>query len=208
MAQSRSGIQEILEGLVSLFVVIATLTGRVQAKTTSSVVVDVNGVGFLVSTPKFLANQVDIGQTVSLFTTMVVREDSFQLYGFDSLEQQGLFDLLRSVSGVGPKTALTILSTLSPKEISLAVTGDDSKPFESVTGVGVKTAKLINVTLAGKLKAVGMAGNAIEADLLSALQSLGWNERIALPVVQQVVKSSNNQDLASLIRLCLAQLGK
>jgi holliday junction DNA helicase RuvA len=188
--------------------VIATLTGKVQAKTSTSIVVDVNGVGFLVSTPKFLASQAEVGEQISLFTTLVVREDSFQLFGFEGVEQQGLFDLLRSVSGVGPKTALTILSTLNPAEISLAVTNDDSKPFESVSGVGVKTAKLINVTLAGKLKSAGAAGSSIEADLLSALQSLGWNERTALPVVQDVVKVAGNQELAALIRLCLAQLSK
>lgn len=187
---------------------IASLRGKVQTRTPGSVVLDVQGVGYLVSVPKLIANSVEPGQDLFLLTTQIVREDSSQLFGFDSSEQQGLFDLLRSVSGVGPKTALTILSTLSPAEISLAVTSDDSKPFESVSGIGVKTAKLINVTLAGKLKATSKSGDSQDADLLSALQSLGWNERVALPVVQTVTKTSAGKDLPTLIRECLSLLSK
>lgn len=176
--------------------------------TGSSVVLEVNGVGYLVHAPKIVLANARLSAEISLFTTLVVREDSFQLFGFDSIEQQGLFDLLRSVSGVGPKTALTILSTLSPAEISFAVANDDSKPFESVSGVGVKTAKLINVTLAGKLKSTSAGGSSIDNDLLSALKSLGWNERIALPVVQAVTKSKETKDISVLIRECLALLSK
>lgn len=187
---------------------IASLRGKVQTTSGSSVILDVNGVGYLVHAPKSVLAQAHVGADFSLFTTLVVREDSFQLFGFDTVEQQGLFDLLRSVSGVGPKTALTILSTLSSAEISFAVANDDSKPFESVSGVGVKTAKLINVTLSGKLKSNATTGSGIEADLLSALQSLGWNEKVALPVVQSVSMSAAGKDLAALIRECLAQLSK
>lgn len=187
---------------------IASLRGTVQTRTTGSVVLDVQGVGYLVSVPRLISSSVEPGQDLFLLTTQIVREDSSQLFGFESTEQQGLFDLLRSVSGVGPKTALMILSTLSPAEISLAVTSDDSKPFEAVSGVGVKTAKLINVTLAGKLKSTSKTGNSQDTDLLSALQSLGWNERIALPVVQTVTKTAGDKDLATLIRECLALLSK
>jgi Holliday junction DNA helicase RuvA len=149
-----------------------------------------------------------VDEDFSLWTTLIVREDSFQLFGFESIEQRGLFDLLRSVSGVGPKTALNILSSLSSAEISLAVANDDSKPFESVSGVGVKTAKLINVTLAGKLKSTSSSGSNLEVDLLSALQSLGWNEKTALPVVQSVSKQAASKDLPTLLRECLALLSK
>lgn len=176
--------------------------------TGSSVILEVAGVGYLVHVPKLVLSNAHIANELALFTTLVVREDSFQLFGFESIEQQGLFDLLRSVSGVGPKTALMIISTLSSAEISLAVANDDSKPFESVSGVGVKTAKLINVTLAGKLKATSGGSSSIESDLLSALQSLGWNERVALPVVQSVTKQITTNDMAQLIRECLALLSK
>jgi Holliday junction DNA helicase RuvA len=188
--------------------VIASLRGKVLTKTNSSVVLDVSGVGYLVSVPSMVSAQARVGEEFSVWTTLVVREDSFQLFGFESAEQQGLFDLLRSVSGVGPKTALNIISTLTSAEISLAVTTDNSKPFESVSGVGAKTAKLINVTLSGKLKGISSSADGREEDLLSALQSLGWNEKTALPVVQAVCKKSDSKDMSSLIRECLALLSK
>jgi len=188
--------------------VIASLRGKVLTVNGSTVVLDVSGVGYLVSVPSTLARLATVGEDFSLWTALIVREDSFQLFGFESIEQQGLFDLLRSVSGVGPKTALNIISTLSSAEISFAVANDDSKPFESVSGVGVKTAKLINVTLAGKLKSTSSGGSNLESDLLSALQSLGWNEKTALPVVQSVSKAGHSKDLSTLIRECLALLSK
>lgn len=187
---------------------IASLRGKVQSRTAGSVILDVQGVGYQVNVPTLISNSVEVGQDLFLLTTLIVREDSSQLFGFDSTEQQGLFDLLRSVSGVGPKTALNVLATLSPAEISMAVTSEDSKPFESVSGVGVKTAKLINVTLAGKLQSHAKSVNSQDTDLLSALQSLGWKERVALPIVEKVTKTAGEKDLATLIRECLALLGK
>jgi Holliday junction DNA helicase RuvA len=115
---------------------------------------------------------------------------------------------LRSVSGVGPKTALSIISTLSPAEISEAVTEENSIPFEKVNGVGVKTAKLIVVTLAGKIKSTSKTGSTVSSDLLSALQSLGWSEKVASPIVEHVCASHPNSGMPELIRACLAMLGK
>lgn len=185
---------------------IASLRGTVQSKSGSAVVLDVSGVGYLVQVPKDIHQGLNVGDSSFLVTAMVVREDSFQLFGFESLEQQGLFDQLRSVTGVGPKTALAIISTLTPSQISQAVTDDDSKPFEQVSGVGVKTAKLINVTLAGKIKA--HAGNGIANDLLAALQSLGWSEKVAAPVVAEVCSAKGTDNLQLLLRESLAKLIK
>ena len=185
---------------------IATLRGVVNAVSQNSLVLDVNGVGYLVQVPKSINST--ISEQLTLFTSMVVREDSFQLFGFETVEQQGLFDLLRSVTGVGPKTALAIISTLSPSEISIAVANDDSEPFESVSGVGAKTAKLINVTLAGKLKTSSSAKSSVLESLVTALQSLGWSEKSALPVAERVAKSATGKELPALIRECLALLSK
>jgi holliday junction DNA helicase RuvA len=188
--------------------VIASLRGNVQSKSSSAVILEVAGVGYQVLVPGTVAATLQIGDSAILFTTLVVREDSFQLFGFEGVEQQGLFDLLRSVSGVGPKTALSIISTLSPAEISEAVTEENSIPFEKVSGVGVKTAKLIVVTLAGKIKSTGKTGSTVSSDLLSALQSLGWSEKVASPIVEHVCASHPNSGMPELIRACLAMLGK
>ena len=185
---------------------IASLNGTVLVKGLNSLVLDVAGVGYSVMVPNSLASRLSVGQTAMVFTSLIVREDAFVLFGFEDAEQIALFDHLRSVTGVGPKTALAAISTLSPAEIANAVANDDASAFQRVTGIGAKTAKLIVVSLAGKLSA--METNSVEAsDLLAAMQSLGWPERTAEPAVRQVLKSRAEKPFGDLIRECLAILG-
>ncbi|WP_296633145.1 Holliday junction branch migration protein RuvA [Rhodoluna sp.] len=184
---------------------IASLTGKVQAKSQGSIVLSVAGVGYSVAVAKQLFDSLSVGDDLLLHTAFIVREDAFSLFGFAEVEQLALFDLLRSVSGVGPKTALAAIGTLSGADIANAVTNDDAKVFEQVSGIGTKTAKLIVVTLTGKLKSVG--GGEVNQDLLVALQGLGWPERVADPVAKEVLKSAGNKPLADLIRESLAILG-
>ncbi|MEN9714296.1 MAG: hypothetical protein RLZZ164_960 [Actinomycetota bacterium] len=186
---------------------IASLTGLIQSRQQNLVVIDVSGVGYAVSLPQAFANSLSVGQKVALHTSLIVREDAFLLFGFETLEQLGLFDLLRSVTGIGPKIALAIIGSLSPADISAAVTSEDSKPFESVSGVGTKTAKLIVLTLAGKLKAV--TGSAVSNDLalVHALQGLGWPERSAIEAGKTVNASHPQASIEEKLRLALALLG-
>ncbi|MBP6186241.1 MAG: Holliday junction branch migration protein RuvA [Rhodoluna sp.] len=187
---------------------IASLTGSVQAKSSNSLVLDVSGVGYLVWVPTQLLSEVSEGSQLTMHTALIVREDAFVLFGFSDREQLALFDLLRSVSGVGPKIALAILSTLTPADIANAVASEDSKAFERVSGVGLKTAKLISVTLAGKLKTFASDTNGSSNQLLlEALQGLGWPERVAEPVVREVMRTGSNRPLAELIRESLKILG-
>ena len=185
---------------------IASLNGTVLVKGLNSLVLDVAGVGFSVMVPNSLAARLSVGERASIFTSLIVREDAFVLFGFEDAEQLSLFDQLRSVSGVGPKTALAAISALSVAEIANAVAKDDATAFERVVGIGAKTAKLIVVSLAGKLKALETNGSAA-SDLLSAMQSLGWPEKIAEPVVRQVLSSKGDKTFSDLIRECLAILG-
>ena len=185
---------------------IASLNGTVLVKGLNSLVLDVGGVGYSVMVSNSLAARLSVGQKAMVFTSLIVREDAFVLFGFEDAEQIALFDHLRSVSGVGPKTALAVISTLSPAEIANAVANDDASAFQRVVGIGAKTAKLIVVSLAGKLSA--METNSVEAsDLLAAMQSLGWPERVAEPAVRQVLKSRADKPFGDLIRECLAILG-
>ena len=138
---------------------------------------DVGGVGFQVLVPSSVLSRASIGDNLFLNTVLIVREDGFTLFGFSDIEQLELFDHLRSVSGVGPKTALGVLSNLSSGEIANAVADEDSVAFQRVPGVGAKTAKLIVVTLGGKLKALESDRSADSNDLLLAMQSLGWAPR-------------------------------
>lgn len=184
---------------------IASLSGTVQAKSSSSLVLEVAGVGYQVYVPGDLLRKAQLGEQQLLHTELVVREDAFVLFGFTDVEQLALFQLLKSVTGVGPKTALAAISTLSVSDISNAVANDDPKVFEAVPGVGAKTAKLIVVTLAGKLNAV--ASGSSSSDLLEALQGLGWPERVAQPVVAEISKTAGDKTLATLIKEALAVLG-
>lgn len=187
---------------------IASLTGFVQAKASGSLVVDVAGVGYLVSVPAQLAAIQAVGDKVTLHTALIVREDAFLLFGFSSAEQLALFDLLRSVTGVGPKLALGILSTLSAEQIANAVVNEDAVSFQSVTGVGAKTAKLIAVTLAGKLKPASAGQGDTAASILETLKSLGWSEKQASAAIRIALEQNSNGDVATLIRTALLILGK
>jgi Holliday junction DNA helicase RuvA len=170
-------------------------------------VLDVGGVGFQVLVPTAVIAKVSLGEQLFLNTVMIVREDSFTLFGFSEIEQLELFDHLRSVSGVGPKTALGVLSNLSSSEIANAVADEDSSSFLRVPGVGAKTAKLIVVTLSGKLKALESERSADSNELLIAMQSLGWPERVAEPAVREVLKNRADKSLADLVRETLRILG-
>ena len=177
---------------------------------TGVLIVDVGGIGFAIQVPNQTATSQNVGQSVELFTSLIVREDAFTIYGFESPEQLNLFELLRSVSGVGPKTALAAISNVDSAAIARAISEGDSRIFEKVPGIGAKTAKLIVITLAGKIDSMSSASHPAEQQLLSAMQSLGWQEKIALPAVQQVLQTrtaADDSDMQSLIRAVLKMLG-
>lgn len=194
---------------------IASIRGSLAAKTVGQLVVDVNGVGYLIHVTPNTSAKFAIGDETALFTAMIVREDAMTLFGFVTALEQELFDLLRSVTGVGPKSALAILGSLSTAEIASAVALDNDAAFKAVSGIGPKTAKLITVTLAGKLSHLVLVeqGNksAVETDFASvveALMSLGWAERAAQDAVKVAaakVKSGEGRDVV--LRLALSQLG-
>ena len=130
---------------------IASLTGKILSSSNGQVVIDVQGVGYLVNTTSQASKSLEIGNTSRFFTNLVVREDSMTLFGFLQSRELEIFELLLSVNGVGPKSALAILSQLSVDQISAAVFNETDATFKSVSGIGAKTAKLIVLTLSGKL---------------------------------------------------------
>jgi Holliday junction DNA helicase RuvA len=187
--------------------VIASVSGKVLASTLGAVTIEVGGVGLLVNTTNRIAAELNVGQSAKLFTVLVVREDSLTLYGFLEAVELETFDLLRSVNGVGPKSALSILSSLSVKEIADAVASESDSVFRSVSGVGVKTAKLIALSLAGKisggLSSVSSGSGRASVD---ALIGLGYSEKEATLAVRKVSKPNlSDQDV---LKLALQQLAK
>jgi Holliday junction DNA helicase RuvA len=178
-------------------------------------VVDVSGVGYLIHVTPNTSAKFSIGEETRLFTAMVVREDAMTLFGFQSSLEQELFDLLRSVTGVGPKSALAILGALTTAEIASAVALDNDAAFKAVSGIGPKTAKLITVTLAGKLSHLVLVDQTdrVSADsdlgsVVEALVSLGWPERSAQEAVREAsasVKKGEGREV--ILRLALSKLG-
>lgn len=196
---------------------IASVRGTVLAVSGASVVVEVGGVGLAVQVAPRHATSLRVGQEARLHTALIVREDDLSLFGFETAEQLDVFDLLRGVSGVGPKSALGVLAALTPDEIARAVADEDDAPFRRVSGIGPKTAKLITVSLAGKLLAPTSAGPAtpvtgrapdLTSQVVEALVGLGWSERLAGQAVEEVVAEADSAlPVPALLRLALARLG-
>ena len=189
---------------------IASLTGSVQATNPNSIILDVNGVGYVVHvTPAFSAS-LQLGERVLVQTALIVREDAMTLFGFSDIEQLNLFDLLRSVSGVGPKSALAIVSALSSDQIFDAVASEDDLAFKSVPGIGPKTAKLIVVTLAGKvaLSTSKSKSSAPQETVVAALVGLGYNEKSARSAVSAAAGGQSTQELLRFALATLSNAGK
>ncbi len=177
---------------------ISRLRGTVVARTAAGIVLDVNGVGYLVAaTPRI---STPVGGEATIEIHLHVREDALQLYGFASTEERELFELLLGVSGIGPKVALAIVSGSTPAELKRAIVRDDTARFEAIPGIGRKIAQRVVMELKEKLGPLveSAPGESVGTALLArdALVELGWSmvdaERAlatvdeALPVEEQV----------------------
>jgi Holliday junction DNA helicase RuvA len=157
--------------------VIAQLRGRVAARGLDGVVLDVGGVGYLVQTTQRALRKARSGEEVTLQTYLHVREDALQLYGFAEPAERELFELLLSVSGVGPKVALAILSSSTPGDLRRAIAFEDTTRFVAIPGIGKKTAQRVVLELKEKLGPVdgGVQTGGQELVARDALVELGFS---------------------------------
>ena len=163
---------------------IGKLTGQLLEKNPPEVLVDCHGVGYEVQVPmSTFYNLPAVGQTVSLLTQFIVREDAQLLYGFATARERAAFRELIKISGVGPRTALSILSGMGVADLAQAVSLQEAGRLVKVPGIGKKTAERLLLELKGKLGAdVGVrahAANDSQADILQALLALGYNDKEA-----------------------------
>ena len=192
---------------------IASLRGTVLDAAGSSLVLEVQGVGYAVAVTPEHALAARHGEEVFVHVATVVREDDISLYGFPDRERLAVFDLLRGVTGVGPKSAMGVLAVLSPAEIAAAVANDEDVVFRKVSGIGPKTAKLIVVSLTGKVIAAPATTQARlpatrGADVLVALVGLGYSERAAQAALDDVFATRpEERQTPVLLRAALAALG-
>lgn len=198
---------------------ISSLRGTVVDVAGATAVIEVGGVGLSVAlTPQHVLS-LRVGAEASVRTALIVREDDLSLFGFRDADELAVFDLLRGVTGVGPKSAMGVLAAMSPAEVATAVSRDDDGAFRKVSGIGPKTAKLIVVSLTGKLLAFQaapagaartMPAPSVDQDVLVALVGLGWSEKVAAQAVDDAVAAASEGEratVAALLRIALARLG-
>ncbi len=196
---------------------ISSVRGTVLHALGTAVVVEVGGVGLSLQVTPQHALALRVGSEASLRTALIVREDDLSLYGFAEADELAAFDLLRGVTGVGPKSAMGVLAAMSPAEVAHAVALEDDAAFRKVSGIGPKTAKLIVVSLAGKLivapgaRTIGTPrASTVGESVTTALIGLGWPERVAIQAVEEALAGASDAERAvvpTVLRLALASLG-
>ncbi len=190
---------------------IASIRGTVQQTGDNWVVIDLGGLGIKVSVPVPLAARARNGQPLALFTHLQVREDALALFGFETPDQLSFFELLLSVSGIGPKVALSLLSHFSTDALRQAVGGGRPERLSGIPGVGKKTAEKIIFHLKDKLAAGAEAGGAgwseTDTEVIAALTSLGYSIVEAQTALQRIPADAP-ADAESRLRLALQAMGR
>ena len=164
---------------------IALLSGTITSKHFHTAIIDVGGVGYEVVLSQQAADQLREGEQATIFNAEAIREDSYTLYGFVDAAQRALYFQLNSVTGVGPKAALSIISGHNAVEIETAIAAGDTTVFSSVSGIGGKTASRIVLELRGKLELAGIAG-AQDDPVYQALLNLGFSAKQAAESIRHL----------------------
>ncbi len=187
---------------------ITQLSGRLIEKNPTSLVIDCGGVGYEVKISLNTYGRIGSEENVRIYTQFIVREDAQLLYGFADPQEREMFNLLISVSGIGPNTAMIMLSSLQPGEIAHAIIGEDVRTIQSIKGIGAKTAQRVIVDLKDKmLKFEGSAeilpfvDNTERKDALTALISLGFDKKNAEKAIEKV--ASGGESVEELIKAAL-----
>ena len=198
---------------------LAHIKGTLEMKTQEYVVIDVGGLGYKVYMSASGMEQLgEIGKIVKVYTYYRVREDDISIYGFNTFEQLRMFELLLSVSGVGAKTALTMVAVTEPSEFAIAIISDDLTYLTQIPGIGAKSAQRIILELKNKMKKentiartkdldikVAIVDNTKVEEAISALQVLGYNKK----EIEKVFMKIDKKDLSTedLIKKGLSILG-
>lgn len=196
---------------------ISLLTGTIRSLTSDRAVVEVGGVGLSVVVSPSMSAQITLGSQQQFFTSLVVREDSLTLYGFLSDEARGLFELVQTVSGIGPKVAMSIVGAMSPEDLARAISQEEISVIEKVPGIGRKGAQRLILELKGKLsdlsnnKTYRAHQPAWREKLVSGLTSLGFSPKEADGAITEVVANlsaegvdASTVDLSELLKMALA----
>lgn len=199
---------------------ISQLTGTIRHLTSDKAVIEVGGVGYLLSITPRTSAHLAMGATLTLHTSLIVREDSMNLFGFIETSDRDLYEILQTVTGIGPKVALAITGALSPSDLASAVAREDLATIEKIPGIGKKGAQRLVLELKGKILTQGtytsvVAHNSpVRDQLLAALTGLGFTPKESDTAINSTFAhinenggDSDSMELSELLRLTL-QSGK
>ncbi|WP_242130749.1 Holliday junction branch migration protein RuvA [Aestuariivivens marinum] len=192
---------------------ITHIQGKLTEKNPTHVVIDCNGVGYMLNISLHTFSQITDNEQLKLFTHLQVKEDSHTLYGFSSLAEREIFRLLISVSGIGANIARTMLSSLTPKQVREAIATSDVALIQSIKGIGVKTAQRVILDLKDKILKIYdidevsvTKDNTNKEEALSALEVLGFAKKQAERVVEKIVKNQPDANVETIIKEALKNL--
>lgn len=183
---------------------IATLSGTVKSLTPDRAIIEVGGVGMNVLINAHTSNSLIVGAHANLFTSLVVREDSLTLFGFSDEPSRVLFELVQTVSGIGPKVALSILGALTPSELAHAVNTENISAIEKVPGIGKKGAQRLILELKSKISDFGQGSYTRShqpvwrEQLTSALISLGFSAKDSDDAINSVLSDIPQEEIAKM----------
>ncbi len=192
---------------------ITHIKGKLVEKTPTDVVIECNGVGYFINISLHTFSQIPTSENVKLFTHLQVREDAHILYGFSGVAEREIFRLLLSVSGIGASIARTMLSSLSPDQVTDAIASEDVATIQSIKGIGSKTAQRVILDLKDKiLKVYGLSGisanssNTNKNEALSALETLGFARKQIEKVCDKIVMDDPLSSVETIIKQALKNL--
>ncbi len=192
---------------------ITQLKGRMIEKSPTELVIDCNGVGYMVHISLNTFSKLTDSESITLFTHMQVKEDSNTLFGFYEKTERNLFRQLISVSGIGASIARTMLSSLSPGEIQSAIISGNVSLIQSVKGIGLKTAQRVIIELKDKVSSIsennnfiGTMSNTNKDEALSALEVLGYSRKNTNKVIETLLNNSPEMSVEELIKSALNKL--
>ena len=187
---------------------IAHLNGKLIEKNPTTLVIECGGVGYEVKISLTTFSSIGADESIKIFTQLIVREDAHLLYGFASKEEREMFNHLISVSGIGPNTAMIMLSSLTPDEVAHAIQSEDVKTIQSIKGIGIKTAQRVIIDLKDKMLKMTFSTENVFAqhntnrfDALTALVSLGFDKKSVEKAIDKI--STGEESVEQLIKQAL-----
>ena len=192
---------------------ITHIQGKLVEKNPTDVVIDCNGVGYVLNISLHTYSKIPDGEHLKLYTHLQIKEDAHTLYGFSSLAERNIFRLLISVSGIGASIARTMLSSLTPKQVIEGIASNDIALIQGIKGIGAKTAQRVIIDLKDKVLKIYdidevsvSKGNTNKDEALSALEVLGFVRKQAERVVDKIVMSQPDANVETIIKQALKNL--